>query len=120
MKQTAKYKAATILSQKLSLPQTEDSRDLYRLLNDNGWYWDEQSGWIEKLQPPHPPSKLVRVRVWASCDRLEAEAKAIADALIEIHDYELVEKSDPYPCRPPSQQDSRVYLTFLPPKNNAN
>lgn len=64
-----------------------------------------------------PTSHLIRVRVWAASNCVEAIAEQIADMLIEANLYELIEKSGPYSCRSPNQKDSRIYLTFLPPES---
>lgn len=115
-KMTAKYKSALELGHQLGCTISTVQKALYLQLNELGYFWDsEEQDWVVSTEPVNPPSTLVRVRVWAAGDRVEEEARRIAEIMIEAHDYQLVEKSQQYPCRPPNQNDSRMYLTFLPP-----
>lgn len=57
-------------------------------------------------------SEPIRIRLMAGRDRCAAVAEQIA-ALMRANGYELLEKSEPYPCRPPKADDDRIYLTFI-------
>lgn len=115
-KLTTKYKSALELGHQLGCTISTLQEGLYLQLNELGYFWDsEEQDWVKSAEPANPPSTVVRVRVWAAGDRVEEEARRIAEIFVEAHDYQLVEKSQQYPCRPPNQKDSRIYLTFLPP-----
>jgi hypothetical protein len=53
----------------------------------------------------------LKVRMMGDSAQVEADAEELIAALTS--EFELVEQSKPYPCRPPDQDQSRVYLTFL-------
>lgn len=114
-KMTKKYKAAAhkAIAIGRDIPPGQD--ELYELLEAQGYAWDSETGeWVSLAsQPADPPTKLVRVRVWADSSVVEQMAAYVAKSLAN---YELVleERSAPYPCRPPKQLESRVYLTFSP------
>lgn len=70
--------------------------------------------WVEfKAEPADAPCPQVRIRVWA-------EEGAKLDAAISLvlaafgNGYKKIVHSEHYPCRPPKQLESRVYLEFLP------
>jgi hypothetical protein len=92
----------------------EHQDDLYRALEAVGYQWNPDAGlWIKLLdQPAEPPSDLIRIRIWAEARYVEGLADVIANALKPAIDAELIERSAPYPCRPPKQKESRVYLTL--------
>jgi hypothetical protein len=53
------------------------------------------------------------VRVWAeSGEKLDQAVRLIEAAFAQ--GFARIYKSLPYPCRPPKQLESRVYLDFLP------
>lgn len=54
----------------------------------------------------------VHVRIMAQAEAVEAIAEQVGQAL-ENAGYEMVESSEPYPCRTPQEDQSRVYLTLL-------
>lgn len=115
-KLTTKYKSALELADRLGFGASTVQEGLYLQLNELGYFWDsKEQMWEKTTEPASPPSTVVRVRVWAAGDQVEEEARRIAEVFVEAHDYQLIEKSHQYPCRPPNQNDSRVYLTFLPP-----
>ncbi|WP_086757976.1 hypothetical protein [Nostoc sp. 106C] len=108
MKRTQKYSKALNL---LAFPhQTQDQ--LYSELNRLGWYWEPQrKEWVRDDTPAKEATKLIRVRVWTASDKVEDAADLFVETA-EEKGLRLLEKSAPYPCRPPNQKDSRVYLTF--------
>lgn len=108
MKQTKKYSQATAI-----LTFDHDRQDqLYAELNRLGWFWDaKKQEWLRDETPAKEATKLVRVRVWAESAKIEQAAALFAESG-ETMGLELIEKSPPYPCRPPNQLESRIYLTF--------
>lgn len=108
MKRTKKYAGAIEV---LTYPhQTQDK--LYSELNRLGWYWDsKQQRWIRDERVAEAETKLIRIRVWTGVTQVENVADNVVEAMQE-RGLRLLEKSPPYPCRPPQQNDSRVYLTF--------
>ncbi|WP_414574262.1 hypothetical protein [Nostoc sp. CCY 9925] len=108
MKRTQKYSKAC---QVLKVPhQTQE--ELYAELNRLGWYWQAaKKEWERDDTPAKEATKLIRVRVWANKDKVEDAAELFIES-IEGMGLKLLEKSNPYPCRPPNQLESRVYLTF--------
>jgi hypothetical protein len=113
-KMTAKYSSALAAARAAQLSDGGDQETLYRRLNDAALWWDSKQGeWINFTQEPaDEPTPITRVRVWASGDR-------VSDAVSEVikglrGKFKLITRSDPYPCRPPKQLESRVYLEFLP------
>lgn len=119
-KLTAKYVAATHAAkeeglQAIALPGVEA---LYAELAKRNYFWTPSEGrWIvAPLEDAEPPSKVLRIRVWADKEIVEDLADDIRDALKVDVNWDLIEKSPVYPCRPPKQLDGRVYLTFALPK----
>lgn len=108
MKQTKKYSKAC----EIATLSHENQESLYKQLNELGFFWNSKiQQWQRDDRLADPPSNLIRIRVWATGDKVEQAA----DILIEsarAYGLELQEKSEPYPCRPPKQKDSRIYLVF--------
>jgi hypothetical protein len=111
---TAKYRTALKLAEAILTHPFEhnDQKVLYRRLGEHNYFFDSKSKVWEKGEPANPPTELVRVRVWAKAEQIEQVADKLVSDL--SHDYRLVERSEPYPCRPPKQLESRIYLSFLP------
>ena len=115
---TTKYRAALKIAKAISIPNAlEDQSALYQKLNEHNYFWNSKlKTWGKK--PALAPTDLVRIRVWAAAEHVEQAADDAMNALSHHH-YKLLERSSPYPCRPPKQLESRIYLTFLPEKNDA-
>ena len=114
-KMTAKYTAALKVLRSLGEPNIgEDSGRDYEALEERGFQWDAKKGqWINvKALPANPASTVLRVRVWAAHGTAHQAAMLVAQALHERAGWNLLEESAPYPCRPPQQNDERVYLTL--------
>ncbi len=110
-RQTAKYRAATALSERLGIRSTSEPDRLYLALQDAGYTWDSRLQTWNEMPAPNPPSRLIRLRVWADGEVVEE----LADDLVRLLDtlgLQCDERSEAYPCRPPQQLESRVYLTF--------
>lgn len=107
MRRTQKYsKACEILS------ISHSSQDeLYSELNRLGWYWNSKNKQWERDDRIAVESKLIKVRVWANSEIVEELADLFIEQSSEIG-IRFLEKSKPYPCRPPNQNESRIYLTF--------
>jgi hypothetical protein len=90
--------------------QTQD--ELYQELNRLGWYWQpKKKEWERDDTPAKEVTQLVKIRVWAATDKVSLAADLLIEQLESI-DFELIEKSTPYQCRPPQQLESRIYLVF--------
>ena len=108
MKQTQKYSQACHI---LIFPHnTQD--ELYSELNRLGWYWQpKQKKWERDDTPAKEASNLIRIRVMASSTKISEVAQHFIEASSDMG-LKLIEQSEPYPCRPPCQNESRIYLTF--------
>ncbi len=110
-RQTAKYRAAHDLGTRLGIHPTTEPDTLYAALEDAGFAWDSRLQKWNEMPAPNPPSRLIRLRVWADGEVVEE----LADDLVRLLDtlgLQCDERSEAYPCRPPQQLESRVYLTF--------
>ena len=108
MKQTAKYSGAKA---RLTFPH-QDQEELYAELNRLGWYWNSKiKQWERDDTPARSATNLVKIRVWAASDKVKQAADLFTEASLEMG-LRLVERSEPYQCRPPQQNESRIYLTF--------
>lgn len=113
MKQTRKFVSAEKLYRKLGLTQRYRTQDaLYELLGEQNYYWDRKAQRWQDGGESDPPSTVISIRITTGYDRLNEVAEVLIEALGE-YELELIEQSKPYPCRPPKQNDSRMYLTFL-------
>lgn len=111
-KLTRKYKIALSLADELDISERDNQEKLYRLLNEAGYFWDASTQvWQQLTTDADPPTELIRVRVWAESSKVDGAAYQLRVATEEIG-YQFLEKSDSYPCRPPKQLESRIYLTF--------
>lgn len=113
MRQTQKLRYAVSLYQQLKLNRKYSSQEeLYTLMNEHNYHWDsQQKKWLHG-GTPDPASTFVKIRVMtdrANVTTIVSEIKtAMSDKFI------CLETSDIYPCRPPKQNDARIYLTFTP------
>ena len=111
-KRTIKYVRALALADYLEITDIGNQERLYRLLSEQGYFWDAATqNWEQINEPADPPTQLVRVRIWTNLTKVKAAAHQVKTVL-EQSGYELIEQSEPYPCRPPKQLESRIYLTF--------
>jgi hypothetical protein len=94
--------------------QETDQEALYRRLQEIGFFWDSQSKkWEEyDVTEADEPSPLIMVRVWADEEIIQEAADDIVSKSKKI--WQLIERSEPYRCRPPKQREARIYLRFLP------
>ena len=110
MRKTQKFRYAARLYYQLKLTEKFNNQEqLYSLLISNNYYWNSQEKIWEKGGIPEPPSELVKIRITCDRDRLDSVVKNMS-----IKGLYLLEISDPFPCRPPRQNDIRVYLSFKP------
>lgn len=111
-KLTRKYKTALSLADELDISERDNQEKLYRLLNEAGHFWDASTqAWQQLTADADPPTELIRVRVWAESSKVDGAAYQLRVAMEETG-YQFLEQSEPYPCRPPKQLESRIYLTF--------
>jgi hypothetical protein len=112
-KRTAKYVAALELAQRLKIPDLESAELLYQDLNEKNYFWDsDKQKWLPGGEAV-PASELIRIRVWAESGAVDALANRVVRGLVD-EGFVLLEKSKPYMCHPPNQNESRIYLTFRP------
>jgi hypothetical protein len=112
-KNTAKYRGAAAIAASKNIPITDDQEALYAALGKAGVLWDKMKGWYDvSEEPADQPSDILRVRVWAKTEDVEAQARLIVRTLTSSG-YRLIEQSQPYICRPPKQLESRIYLSFI-------
>lgn len=114
-KQTKKFVAAQVQLSRLGVSASGyDQEQDYRKLSELGYQWDSTKGkWVRlDSQPAKPASQVTRVRVWAASHDVQRAADDVLSAM-QARGYQLVEVSTPYPCRPPQQNDSRVYITLI-------
>ena len=112
---TVKYKRARSTAvQNEIVPDNYDRDELYQRLNQAGWWWDSKAKeWVQFTdEPANEPTPLIMVRVWASQENIAQAVGAVNSAF--ANGYAIIQESDPYPCRPPKQRESRVYLQFVP------
>lgn len=110
VKQTKKYKTAC----EIATLNHQTQEELYSQLNQLGFYWEsKKQRWERNDQLADKPSEVIRVRVWADTKKVEQAAAAVVEAMEADYGLKLLERSAPYSCRPPKQNDSRIYLTFV-------
>lgn len=108
MKRTKKYVTAL----EIATLDHNSQDELYSKLNGLGYYWNAVSGkWERDDTLPDPASDLFRVRLWADKEKVEEFAEVVSQ-LLRQSGYKLHDKSESYSCRPPKQNESRIYLTF--------
>jgi hypothetical protein len=113
MRLTKKYIKATDL---LTFPH-KNQEQLYDELNRLGYYWDALGKkWVRDERLADPPKQTIDIRVWADQDFTEEHADVIVQ-LFSQNGYKLLNKSKSYPCRPPKQKESRIYLSFTDNQN---
>ena len=109
MKQTKKYSKAC----EIATLNHESQESLYKQLNELGFFWDSKlQKWERDDRIADPPSDLIRVRVWAATDKVEQAAHCFIESAQE-YGLKLQEQSGVYQNRPPKQNESRIYLTFI-------
>ena len=114
---TAKYSSAIALARQLelTLAQRADQEAVYRVLGQEGFAWNSRAErWEHVADTADEPTRLLRIRVWTDGEIVPEAADTIVHALGQ-QGYELLERSEPLPCRPPKQLEGRIYLTFHPP-----
>lgn len=111
-KLTRKYASALDLAKSLGVPSSDNQETLYRLLNESAYYWSSSlQHWEHLPQSANPPSDVIHIRVWSDSSRVSGVAYQLRVAL-QSEGYIFLEQSDPYPCRPPKQLESRIYMSF--------
>ncbi len=110
-KQTAKYRAACVLGRELGLRRNLEAEVLYQALQEAGHVWDSRTQTWNESPAANPPSRLIRLRLWADQEVIEELADDVV-RLLETIGLQCDERSQAYVCRPPRQLESRVYLTF--------
>lgn len=108
MKRTKKYLAAL----EIATINHSNQEQLYKELNRLGFFWNAVQGkWERDDRLPEPPSETLKIRLWVSNEEID-EFSEVVTQLLRQNGYVLVDKSEAYLCRPPKQNESRVYLTF--------
>jgi len=112
---TVKFSSALITAEQNQVRAHDyDREQLYKRLNELGWWWDsKKKEWVQFAdEPADEPTPLIMVRVWASDENIARAVEAVRGAL--ANGYVVIQESKVYPCRPPKQRESRVYLQFIP------
>ena len=108
MRKTQKYTGACEI---LTYPHS-NQEELYSELNRLGFYWQSKKNkWERDNTPAKEATKLIKVRVWATTNLVDQVAEVMVEQM-ETVGLKFLEKSNPYQCRPPNQNESRVYLIF--------
>ncbi len=108
MKRTRKFVATEKIALEIGVNIDEN---IYQNLEENNYFWDSKLGEWFLGEAAHPPSSLVKIRVWANSNHIKQDCDIIINSLCD-NGFALEEKSEPYTCRPPKQLESRIYLTF--------
>ena len=109
MKQTKKYSKAY----EIATLNHETQESLYKQLNKLGFFWDSKlQKWERDDRIADPPTDLIRIRVWAATDKVDGAASILIESA-QQYGLKFQEKTEPYKCRPPKQNESRIYLTFI-------
>lgn len=115
-KMTRKFSEAMYIISMMGKPQpySEPGEVAYKMLADAGYQWDgKKQEWIGLASVPgNPASPIIRIRVWAEAYKVEGVAGQVCSAMTG-KGYTLLEQSQAYPCRPPKQAESRIYLSFI-------
>lgn len=112
-RRTKKYIAAQAAARHYGLSSRGENQQLYDRLQGNNLWWNGQT-WQKGL-PPKPATKIIRIRVMAAADVVSGHADKLSE-LLQEEGYQLLDMSAPCSCRPPRQQDSRVYIQCLSPE----
>lgn len=109
MKKTQKYLKATEILTVNHFTQQE----LYSELNRLGWWWNSKvKEWERNQELADPPMEGVKIRLWSNSENIEDYTEEITQ-LLRDNGYKIIDKSNPYQCRPPKHSESRIYLTVL-------
>ncbi|MFO7032490.1 hypothetical protein B9T07_22850 [Limnospira fusiformis CCALA 023] len=109
---TRKYRLAIEIAPNFS---HSDRDSLYSHLVGMGYWWNGQAWAFVEPEDSHPPSSVIRIRVMTASKLVAKVATELAERF-ELDGYTLSDTSRVYPCRPPNNNDGRVYLTFIPPE----
>lgn len=109
MKNTQKYRLALQISN-----IKHDHQDiLYEELNKLGYCWNSKiKQWVKHEGESNPPLEGLRIRLWSDQKDMD-EYSTIIKEICQAHGLKLLESSKPYPCRPPQEKETRVYLYFI-------
>ncbi len=114
-KRTKKYVAAEAMLRRLGVAVFgyRSAETFYEVLAEKGYQWNSETGIWENWQAmdADQPTELIRVRAWARAEVVEMIADGVVESMLAAG-LRLVERSSPYPCRPPKQLESRIYITF--------
>ena len=109
MRQTQKYVKAT---QILTINHSHQEQ-LYQELNKLGWWWNAKlKEWERNDQLADPPMEGFKIRLWGNNEEIEHYSQLITQFLRE-NGCSIVDKSKPYVCRPPQQNQSIIYLHII-------
>ncbi|ELS04823.1 hypothetical protein Xen7305DRAFT_00045590 [Xenococcus sp. PCC 7305] len=107
MKRTRKFVTAEETARKIGI---NVDTDIYKNLEQQGYFWISERGKWVKAGPPDIPTNLLKIRVWADGRKIQQDCEGILEALDPW--FILEEQSGTYCCLPPKQLESRIYLTF--------
>lgn len=124
-KMTAKYSSAINLAWREfpEVPAWPDQEVIYTRLQEAGYFWDSSAKRWDYFEPAEAddPTPLVMVRVWSDGEIIEEAVNDLINLIKRSKlPWDLIEKSPVYGCRPPKQREGRIYLKFLPRRQNKN
>ena len=64
-------------------------------------------------------NKIIKVRLIADKNNINSIAEKTINTMA-VAGFKFIEKSKKYPCRPPNENESRIYLTFENTDPNQN
>lgn len=116
-KMTAKYSTALSVARCENIPASNDQEQLYSRLQGIGWWWNSDRKEWEHHEPREAddPTPLIMIRVWADAEIIEDVADDVARRVPKSWG-KPIKRNGPYPCRPPKEREARMYLEFLPTK----
>lgn len=119
-KLTAKYSAALAVARRERITQINDQEQLYSQLRELGYFWNsDRKEWeYHAIEDADDPTPLIMIRVWANAEIVEDVADDVIRRVPKNWGQPL-KKNGPYPCRPPKQREARMYIEFMPTKEQS-
>ena len=86
----------------------------YEVLQKNNYFWNSQTQEWEKAVNPDPPKQIIEIRIRTEGDWLiNSDLLCRIERAMDAIKLKTVNKSKPYPQRPPNQLDSAIYYQFM-------
>jgi hypothetical protein len=110
-----KYGLTRILQNAQTTLNAQESADfIYKILLDNNFCWNSQLGTWDKVEPPAPPKTMIEIRIRTGSDWLiNSDLLSRIERAMDAIRLKQINKSKPYPQRPPNHADSAIYYQFI-------